>query len=430
MTGLEYRGKAPANASDVATQAYLTAAAVPAISAGQVSSLINTALAPYALVSQMTATAALDATKAYVDGTGGANPNGGDAGRLHLSQVNRINGVCPLDTAGLVPLSAVPVASTQRFPAPFYSPGAYNTGTVTATTAEVTLYTQALPDPTFNGTAGSPYQLLLFGSVDAATSADGNVPIVRVRAGSATGPVVGQGMGLGERYWGGQVAVFASPGSYTYTVPSWAATVDVVCLGAGGAGQVGGAGINAVNGQGGGAGAFGQATLTVGSTLPTTTATLQATVGVGTSNYGQASTVTGAGVSAVTGGGGTPANQGIYNPTGAAAGAVSLNGYTYAGGGAQPNLNATGNGPGGGGAGGSYALVQGHAGGAGASGAVWFSAYPSPAYPTGQVTILPVTYGTALTGASTLYVTLSSSGGGAVSASTLQPALWVCPVPA
>lgn len=76
-----------------------------------------------------------------------------------------------------------------------------------------------------------------------------------------------------------QLDTFSTAGAFTYTIPDWAAKLDVVVLGGGGGGGSGGAGFN--NGGGGGAGLYASKTLVRGTDMGWGTRTLSGQVGAG-----------------------------------------------------------------------------------------------------------------------------------------------------
>lgn len=70
---------------------------------------------------------------------------------------------------------------------------------------------------------------------------------------------------------------YTTAGSYTYSIPYWCNSFDVVCLGAGGGGNGGGAGY--VNGGGGGEGSYSVKTYIRGTDVPWTQTSLSGVVG-------------------------------------------------------------------------------------------------------------------------------------------------------
>ena len=382
------------------------------ITQSAVTSLITSGLAPYVPKSYVDTRDALNATQAYVDA--------GDATRLHLAQINTPNGVAGLDPTGRIAIGRLNVASTQRFPSPFLSPSAYNTTTVSATApAEVSLYGPiTVADP------GYTYRLFITGHVVTTTSADGVIPVVRVRAGSTTGPILAASNGLGELYYPQTLTSYTTAGSYTYSIPGSMTNFDVIALGGGGSGQLG---------NGGAAGVFAVGALAYGTSLPLTTTTLAVTVGSGGvygPHAGAASTVGGAGIGTLSAAGG---NYGqISGGTGRGPGSIVVNGNTYTGGADQTLLGNNGNPSGGGGAG---RISSGSNPGNGADGAVWILAYNVNAPAQGGCAVLPTPLipSGVLTGSATLYVTLACKDptvAGTVSALNTRPALYIVPIPA
>lgn len=174
---------------------------------------------------------------------------------------------------------------------------------------------------------------------------------------------------------------YDKPGTYSYSIPYWCTTIDVILLGAGGGGSYGGN-----NEVGGAGGTWKTATLQRGSDIPLAATTITLTVGQGgvggalsapqggpggdtTATWDTSSGTTtrtapggaaGGSSSGLTGEGPSPSSESV--------GDASLNGGV-----AQSTAGADGNPPGGGGAGGA-GLKQ---GGAGADGAAVFVASQS-----------------------------------------------------
>lgn len=414
MAGIPYVGAPQAAGTDLVNQGYVQGLLAANLTQATVDNLIASGFAPYVTKAYVDAQDALNATKSFIDA--------GDATRLKLAQRNQPNGAAGLDATGRVDISRVAVASTQRYPKPFYSPAAYNASAVAATT-ETQLYTCAVADPGFT------YKLLVTGVVDASTSVDGEYPVVRVRQGSLTGQVVAGGYGLGEKYVGGVITNYNVAGTYTYSIPTWAGAVDVIALGGGGGGQDGFIfSFVSFNGNSGNHGVWATSTLTRGTTLPGGTSTLNVTVGAGgaRAGAGSASSVTGAGVTTVTAAGGAAGGSGSNGN----AGTTVYDGQSYVGG-AAVSVGQPANAPGGGGGGGTPP-GSGH-GIPGAPGAVWIFAYPTPNTPSGPANLIPTALNgqTPITGATTLYITAQRSGSTSTqSASTFSPGLFVVPIPA
>lgn len=415
MAGIPYVGIPQASGADLVTQAYVNSLLAANLTQATVDNLINTGLAPYVTKAYVDAQDNLNATKAFIDA--------GDATRLKLTQRNAANGAAGLDVNGRVDISRVAVASTQRWPKPFYSPSSYNASAINATTETQVFPAMTVADPGFT------YKLLVLGTVDTSTSVDGEYSVVRVRQGSLSGQVVAGGYGLGEKYTGGVITQYNVAGTYTYTVPTWAGAIDVVALGGGGGGQDGFVfSFVSFFGNPGQHGVWATSTLTKGTTLPNGTSTLNITVGAGGAREGagHASSVAGTGVTTVNAAGGGAGGSG----TDGNAGTTVYNGQSYVGGAAAAR-GVVGNPPGGGGGGGTPAGSG--PGRPGADGAVWLFAYPTPNTPSGPANLIPTALNaqTPITGATTLYVTAQRSGTASTqTVSTFNPGLFVVPIPA
>lgn len=419
MATLPYLGAAQVNPHDVATDGYLTSLGGAGLTQAQITSQLTSGFSPYVLKSYVDAQNALNATQSYVDA--------GDATRLHLNQLGVVNGIAPLDVTGKIPVANVNLLSTQRWPSPFYSPSAYNTSNVVATGgasagAPVQLYPISVADP------GYTYKLLIFGQVDLSCSIDGLYPKVWVAQGATTGPIVGIAPGIGESYTPGFTNLYAPGGNYSHTIAAWANTVDLAAVGAGASGRK-------VSGDYGKAGVWATATLTRGSTMPTdgnlviTTGSGGAASAANVTNPGTASVVTGTGMTTLTAAAGTAVttSSALSSP-----GNKVFDGVTYPGGAIQTVAGGAGKSPGGGGNPSSSL-----GGGAGADGAVWvFEMAVSPGIARGPAPVMswPLNAQSALTGATTLYVmaqvasTITPSP--TITATTVRPGLWVCPIPA
>jgi len=412
MAGLPYAGPTPTQSQDLVNNAYLQSLLAENLPQDQVDTLITAGFAAYATRSYVDTQDALNATRGFIDA--------GDSTRLHLSQVGTASGPVALNASGKIGVANLAnIASTQRWPAPFFSPVSYNQATVSnATSTETTIYSATVADP------GFAYKLAVIGTVDVTTTIDGEYPVVRVRIGSTTGAIVAGGYGSSEHYVFSSSGVYLTPGAFSYSITT--SPFDVVILGAGAGGQAGG---ELTNGESGNAGHWAGITLTVGGNLPAGTTTINGTVGAagaGGSTEGAAGAAGGnttltpdvwAGLTA-TGGSG---HGGAQTP-----GNFTFNSKTY-------NPGTAGQGGGGGGWG-LFGLFWGR-GGPGQPGGAWFS----NTVPTGDpnnhstATILPVAYAaqSVLTGATTLVVTLVRSGTtSTAAASTLEPALHIVPIPA
>ena len=166
---------------------------------------------------------------------------------------------------------------------------------------------------------------------------------------------------------------YTSAGAATYTIPWWANKVDVVIIGGGGGGNKGGA-FN--TGPGGTAAVWSTITITRGSDIPWTTASMSVTVGSGgtggsTGGAGGNSVVSATGMTTRTANGGAGGTAACGWP-GCGASNVTYNSQTYTGGAGGGGGGGTGTAPGGAGGGGN--LFNG-GGGNGAQGQVSFYAY-------------------------------------------------------
>jgi hypothetical protein len=186
-----------ANPNDLVTQSYIGFLLAQNLTQTQVNTQIASLLTPYATQAGVTTQLTGLATPAYI--------NTQIANYVFANTVEHANGPVAIDaTSDLIAPGLINAASDQTWPKPFWSPTAYNTATVTATTTPGQLYTQAIPDP------GYPYVLACYGQVDCSVAADdGTIPQVVVRNGSITGQAVALGYGCGESYLGpspGQIA--------------------------------------------------------------------------------------------------------------------------------------------------------------------------------------------------------------------------------
>lgn len=409
----KYVGPAPSNAADLVDLAYVQSViAATNVTQSQVDQVINNGLSGFGDKSYVDQQNALNATPAQVDS--------GDATRLHVSQLGAVSGVAPLNAYGRVDRSRTPLGSTQRWPAPYYSPSAYQSSIVTLGSTETALYTYSQPDP------GFAYRLLVQGLLEGRTVTDGTPIQARVRLGSATGPMIANGYSTSEAYVGGVLYSFSTPGNFVFPIPSFAASLDFVLLGSGGGGSSG-----SVFGPGGGglAGAITTGSVVVGSAgLPSNVTQINGVIGTGglgdpggvNTHAGAAGTATTLTYSATTlsaaaGAGGSQ----LYAVPGVPAATYSYNGYTY---------TTTGYGSGGeGGAAAGTALpgVQGQ------GGAVWIIVHPLGGDSNySGIPIIPnaLTTQSVLTGPQTLYVNFAGPQNSLIT--TFDPGLWIMPLPA
>lgn len=182
------RGIAPTTDSEVAVRDYVTSVrSAGSLTQTEIDTAITTGLAPYATKAYVTARDAFNASVAQVDA--------GDAGKLKAATINTNNGVPGLDAAGRIAVSRVPGTSTQRWPRGFYTPANYQSTTIASSAgSETTLFAQTIADP------GYPYRLLVSGHFDVRTAVNGDAPVIRVRVGSISGPVVAIGTGSASQY--------------------------------------------------------------------------------------------------------------------------------------------------------------------------------------------------------------------------------------
>ena len=205
MATLRSKGIAPTTDKEVATKGYLTSVrGADSLTQTAITTQVTTALAGYADASYVATRDLLNASIAQVDA--------GDLDKLKVSTVNALSGVAGLDGTGRIAVARVPGTSTQRWPRGPYTPASYHSSTVTSTSGtETTIFTHTLANP------GYPFRLLVSGQVDVRTATDGDAPVVRVRVGSTSGPIMAAGT--------------ASPSQYRYGVDTFNRTVS--SLGAG-----------------------------------------------------------------------------------------------------------------------------------------------------------------------------------------------------
>lgn len=190
----------------------------------------------------------------------------------------------------------------------------------------------------------------------------------------------------GSAFAGPTVTNYGTPGTYTYTVPTWMKwgdKFDIAGLGAGGGGQ---SAYGWAVGQGGYAGIWSTQTLVYGVDIPLSTTTFTVTVGAGgiggaDGTFGFPGSAGGDTTIAITGlassiaaAGGAGGNGGT-NGAGTGPGPITFNGVTYPGG-ADVSLGQHGTTGGGGGAGGVWG-----AGADGGDGAVTITAYQAGTNP-------------------------------------------------
>lgn len=177
---------APAVNSDVANRNYVSSVrSTFSMTQTQINEAIASGFSTYATKSYVDSQDTLNATKAQVDAA--------DADRLKLSTVNANNGVAGLDAQGRVSVARISGSTTQRWPKGFYTPASYAAAT-SSSGSEVTIFTQSITSPGFT------YKLLISGQLDCRTLTNGDAPVVRVRLGGPTGPVVATGTAQSSQY--------------------------------------------------------------------------------------------------------------------------------------------------------------------------------------------------------------------------------------
>lgn len=192
MTSLNLGGPPITSAAkQVAHLSYVDTVKAQALTQAQVDSRIATNLTGYvtkAYVDQQDATLA---TADYV--------NQRDALKVPLTQRGQPNGVATL-VSSLVPAAQLPTV-VQRNPRGPASPSGYNTGSVSTSGTEVTLYTMNITDP------GYSYRLMIWGYSEASASDGTTTGLVYARQNGTAGAIlaVGQtkmGADFGDVVWG------------------------------------------------------------------------------------------------------------------------------------------------------------------------------------------------------------------------------------
>lgn len=185
MASVPYVGKPSSVDVELITRDYVGVVKAADLTTGAIDTLINSGLSGYATKSYVDAQDALLATQSYIDTQ--------DNLRVKLAQKDVANGVPGLDANGKVNPSRINLVSTQGYNRGPWSPAAYNASPVTATT-ETTLFTCPVTDP------GYAYKLLVFGMVDVRSSLTTEYPIINVRVGSTSGPIIANAFSLQDSY--------------------------------------------------------------------------------------------------------------------------------------------------------------------------------------------------------------------------------------
>lgn len=205
-------------AADLVNQGYLTALLSTNMSQASVDSQLASGFSTYVTKSYVDTQDALNATKTFIDA--------GDNARLHTADIGANNGIAGLDATGKIASSRIGVVSTQRWFKGFTTPAAYF-ATPVATVSETTLYTASVADPGFT------YKLICFGMVDTLGVTDGTPAQVLVRAGSTSGTVLASGYGCSEAYsYGGAGDTFTRADSSTLG-SAWTQQIPTSGLGLG-----------------------------------------------------------------------------------------------------------------------------------------------------------------------------------------------------
>lgn len=190
MSTLRYRGAPASDGQDLVDRKYAAGMVGDSLDAAGVDTAIDAVFSGYATTAYVDAQDELNATKEFVDT--------GDAARLRKTQVGTNGGPVALDATGKVSPGKIDVPSTQRYPKGFWTPAAYpeNDTEIVEEGVEEVLFTCDVDDP------GYDYKPMVLGSVDTMVlgTDDGVPPLVRVRLGSPSGPVVASGYGLCEGY--------------------------------------------------------------------------------------------------------------------------------------------------------------------------------------------------------------------------------------
>ena len=178
-------GPAPSASTDLATHKYVSDATVYDMAPEDIDPRVAARLVPYATKAYVDDRDSLLATRTYVDA--------GDATRLKKASKDVANGVPGLDSRGRVNRARINVASAQLFPQGLWTPTYASPVTVTGLT-ESLLFTHDITDP------GYDWRPVVFGSLPAVTNTQGVCPVIRVRVGAIDGPLVAIGYGSADSY--------------------------------------------------------------------------------------------------------------------------------------------------------------------------------------------------------------------------------------
>jgi hypothetical protein len=317
--------------------------------------------------------------------------------------IGQANGPVPLVYGtGQINPGQINIASTQTFPTPFWSPANYLSGntSVGVGNSPVSLFTCAIP-----AMAYSPYVLACFGSIDTISTNTAGQPIITV-VDSTNSQTIAQGYGIPTDYLGpapGETqsqAILTTTSVQTdsyVTLTGWSAndTEGFTTTMVGNYMEIPNNGTGTVTASvtfsGASGGDFGVASVSTTIQLVNQAGTVLAT---GTAVSGESGTAT------VT-----------YTGTFSVGQFVGVQGEQTGPGNTLFGLGA-----------GTYGSWTGGT----------LSYAPPSIQNTGPATIMPIAFDnqTPLTGATTLTVYLGTVGeAGAAQATTLEPGLWVCPIP-
>ncbi len=185
MAELKYVGPTASQSTDLPHRAYVLAAKSADMAAEDIDAQITDALSAYASKSYVDTQDSLNATKAFVDA--------GDASRMKLSKKDAANGVAGLDAGGRINRNRINATGSQRHPKGLWSPSSYGT-TVSTSSSEVTVFPVTVTDP------GHAYKMVVLGCIDGISGSEGAAPLIQVRVGSTSGPVIASGRGTTESY--------------------------------------------------------------------------------------------------------------------------------------------------------------------------------------------------------------------------------------
>ena len=204
MAELDYLGPAAVDDADLGTRGYVHSVGDDDIPTSTIDARISTDLSAYVSTDDLTSLTADMATKDDVksgDSTAGIP---GTDNLVPLTFKDTAGGVPTLDAAGRVSRGQINHDNTQRFPHGPWSPTDFGSPVSVhpedashgiEEVDEAVIYTTDITDP------GTPYRLAVFCTTLGLSGQDGAVaPLVRVRVGSKTGPVIAQGVGSYEGY--------------------------------------------------------------------------------------------------------------------------------------------------------------------------------------------------------------------------------------